>query len=131
MEEVAASERSQGFALTEALVAILLLAIAMIGAAAALVDSLAGQRAALLQTRATDLAADLAEALRAAPDTGSVNAEIAAWRAQVGRTLPLAEATVASTDALPGRVDIRLQWHGGRGAPVSQLQLPIAAGGNP
>jgi Tfp pilus assembly protein PilV len=128
MTDVAAG-KSRGFALTEALVAILLLAIAMLGAAAALVDSLAGQRAALLQTRATDLAANLAEALRASPDAASVTAEIEAWQGLVRNSLPLVEAAADTSSALPGRVDIRLRWRGGRGTPASRLQLLVAAGG--
>lgn len=126
MRHVFAPEKSQGFALTEVLVSILLLAIAMLGAAAALVDCLAGQRAALLQTRAADLAANLAEALRAAPDAASAGAEIDAWVALARSSLPLAEATAGASPTLSDRVDIQLRWQDGRGSTTSRLQLQIA-----
>jgi Tfp pilus assembly protein PilV len=114
-----------GFALIEALVALLLLAIAMMGAAAALVESLAGHRSALLQTQAADLAGNLAEALRSAPDAVTAAAETEAWLAAVLLQLPQARARAT---ALPTGFDIRLQWRDGRtGTPV-QLRLPLGIG---
>lgn len=123
-----------GFALTEALVALLLLAFALLGAGAALVDSLAGQRAAMLQVRAADLVADLAEALRSAPDAPGATEEVLAWQAAARRQLPQAEplamprAPVPSGALLPAAFDIRLQWRDPQQPAPVQLVLPLGIG---
>lgn len=122
-----------GFALTEAMVALLLLAFALLGAGAALVDSLAAQRAALLQSRAADLASNLAEALRAAPDVATAAAEIEAWHSTALRQLPGAEPIAHArdpsppgiADPLPAGFDIRLQWRDPQHSDPVQLVLPL------
>jgi Tfp pilus assembly protein PilV len=127
---------ASGFGLAEALVALLLLAIATVGAGAAMIESLAVQRAALLRTQATDLAADLAEALRSAPDAAAQEAEIRAWHAAVALRMPRAEAQAArvappqtaAPSALPAGFQVRLQWRDGRAPSPSLLSLPVAAG---
>jgi Tfp pilus assembly protein PilV len=125
--------RAAGFALMEALLALLLLAVAVGGAGSALVESLAGQRSAQLRTRAADLAADMAEALRATPDAASLQTEIALWQALVQQQLPGGASQVlvrpqpsATREAMPAGFDIQLQWRDGRMAAPAQLQLPIA-----
>jgi Tfp pilus assembly protein PilV len=123
-----------GFALTEALVALLLLAMATIGAGGAMLYSLAGQRAALLRTQATDLAADLAEALRSAPDVPSQDAEIRAWEAAVLHRMPETTPQAARRapfsprpdTSVPAGFDIRLQWRDGRSPPSSRLSLSMS-----
>lgn len=128
--------QASGFALAEALVALLLLAIATIGAGSAMVQSLAGQRAALLRTQAADLAADLAEALRSAPDLAAQEAEIRAWQSTALLRMPLAEpqaqrrqpAQSPPPASLPAGFDIRLQWRDGRAPSPSLLALPVALG---
>jgi hypothetical protein len=124
-----------GFALAEALVALLLLAIATIGAGGAMVHSLAGQRAALLRTQATDLAADLAEALRSAPDAAFREVEIRSWEAAVLLKLPQAQAGVlrqpppsGQQTSLPDGFTIRLQWRDAGASSPSQLSLPVTLG---
>jgi Tfp pilus assembly protein PilV len=128
-----------GFGLAEALVALVLLGIATIGAGGAMVQSLAAQRAALLRTQATDLAADLAEALRASPDATAQDAEIHAWQATVLLKLPRAEPQAtrltpsqpAASATLPAAFHIRLQWRDGHDAPPALLTLPVATGSTP
>jgi type IV pilus modification protein PilV len=126
---------SAGFGLVEALVALLLLAIATIGAGAAMVASLAAQRAALLRTQAADLAADLAEALRSAPDAAAQDAEIRSWQALVQTRLPRAQSeaerlpssqSAAPPMQLPAGFRISLQWRDGREPSPAMLTLPIA-----
>jgi hypothetical protein len=136
MGSITPRSMASGFGLAEALVALLLLAIATIGAGAAMVESLAAQRAALLRTQAADLAADLAEALRSSPDTFVQEAEIRSWQAMVLSRLPRAEPyairltpSQATTPAmLPAGIQIRLQWRDGRAPSPSLLVLPIATG---
>ena len=80
---------TRGFALTEALIALLLLAMSLLGAGATLVESLAASRAALLESRASDLAGDLAESLRQ-PQSATVRSTIVAeWQHDARAVLPL------------------------------------------
>jgi Tfp pilus assembly protein PilV len=126
-----------GFVLIEALVALLLLATAMMGAGIALVDALSAQRAALLQTRAADLAGNLAEALRSAPDLATAQAEIQSWQGEVLLQLPQAQPQALqrprhlSPASLPAGFDIHLQWREGRSSAFSQLTLPVALATSP
>jgi Tfp pilus assembly protein PilV len=126
-----------GFVLIEALVALLLLAAAMMGAGMTLVGALAAQRAALLQTRAADLAGNLAEALRSAPDLAAVQAEIQSWQGEVLQQLPQAQpqalqhAPPSSPASLPAGFDIQLQWREVRSSAFSQLRLPLALATSP
>lgn len=57
--------RHAGFSLVEALVALLVLSIGMLGIAALYVESLRSGRTALLRTQAVTLAADMADRIRA------------------------------------------------------------------
>jgi Tfp pilus assembly protein PilV len=118
-----------GFALMEALVALLLLATATIGAGAAMIQALSGQRAALLRTQAADLAADLAEALRAAPDAGARAAEILTWQVAVARRLP--QSLSQAIHRPPAGFDIQLQWRDGRAPAHSGLTLAVTLVASP
>jgi Tfp pilus assembly protein PilV len=135
MATLTSRSTAAGFGLTEALVALLLLAIATIGAGTAMVESLAAQRSALLRTQAADLAADLAEALRSTSDSDAQEAEIRSWKALVLNRLPRAQPKAirlepsppAAAAMLPAAWQIRLQWRDGRAPAPAQLSLPIAA----
>lgn len=123
--------RHCGFALTEALVALLLLAMVMMGTGMALIQSLAGQRSALMLTRAVDLAGNLAEALRSAPDNATVQAEILSWQRDVALQLPQATGdalhrAAASSSAAASGFDIGLQWSTGRSRELAGFMLPVA-----
>lgn len=122
-----------GFALTEALCALLLLAAATGSAGSAMLEAMAGQRSALRRTIAANLAADLAEALRAAPDAASMTARIGSWQEFVQQQLPGAVALVVprppSTTgpaALPSGFNIQLQWRDGRASAPAQFTLPVS-----
>lgn len=56
---------ARGFTLVEVLVALVVLAVGLLGAAAMLLESLQGSRIALERSRAVVLAGDMAERLRA------------------------------------------------------------------
>lgn len=115
-----------GFALAETLVAVLLLAVALLGAAAALAEALNAQHLALLHTRAADLAADLGEALRPAPAADDLAAEIRAWRRESQATLPQGKALAQPAGAT---LDVRLSWVDGRTGEGLQFGLPLALPG--
>jgi Tfp pilus assembly protein PilV len=124
MKRIPHEPRLTGFALAEALIALLLLAMAVGAAGTALVESLAGQRTALYRLRATDLMADLAESLRAAPDMATAQAEIGHWQALVEQQLPAAMPTVRPRSST--RFDIQLQWRDGRSREPATVAWPLA-----
>ena len=124
-----------GFALAEALVALLLLAISLLGAAGTLLQSLAATRAAQWQSRAADLADDLAEVLRSEPGEHRATL-LAQWQQDANATLPLSppgERTYArlvelSGDAepLPATHAVQLAWLDRVTATSQRLELPLA-----
>ncbi|HYP79315.1 MAG TPA: hypothetical protein VEQ17_03445 [Steroidobacteraceae bacterium] len=110
----------------DSLAALLLLSGTLLGAGLVLVQSLAGSRAATLQTSAVDLAADLTESLYAAVDPTRV---IADWRLQVPRKLPAGAAAADVDEAQAGAstsmLDIVVGWRDQGGQPL-RLELPFA-----
>lgn len=122
-----------GFTLVEALVALLVLSIGMLGIAALYVESLRAGRTALLRTSAVNLAADMADRIRAnragglayegaagvlcnpalgaaAPADQALN-EAACWQDTVAATLPNGIGTVDVDDAtLPTTYTITVSW---------------------
>lgn len=66
---------SSGFSLVEALVALVVLSIGMLGIAALYVESLRAGRSALLRSEAVMLAADMADRIRTNPTAGSAYAK--------------------------------------------------------
>jgi type IV pilus assembly protein PilV len=61
-----------GFTLVEVLVALVILAVGMLGIASLLLNSLQGSRTALVRTQAVSLAADVVERIRANRSAGTV-----------------------------------------------------------
>lgn len=120
-----------GFALIEALVSLLLLAAGLLGAGRAVVEAMAAQHAALLQTRAADLASDLAETVRAI-NPGSTSTELAAWQSAALSQLPMADAQAlpiersGSAQTLPADLAILLRWRGGNDGETAELRLPVS-----
>jgi Tfp pilus assembly protein PilV len=126
---------SRGVALIEAMVALLLLAVGIHGAASTMIRGQAELRATLLSIRAVDLAADLAELLRAGQ--GAVAATgLEGWRESAATALsmapPAARASgtlerAALATGLPSSHSIVLQWWDpGLRAP-RRLDLPVLA----
>jgi len=121
-----------GFALAEALIALLLLAIALMGAGAAVIEALAAQHAALLQSRAADLASDLAETLRGTP-APLAPTEFGSWQRDVLRELPFSSAEVqpappphtSASLQLPADLHILLRWRADRQGTITELRLPV------
>ena len=114
---------NRGFTLIEALVALIVLGVGMLGVAALYLDTLRGGRSALYRQQAVSLAADLSDRHRAdrnicgnpvAYDTCE-----AAWKADVAAQLPGGAATVSSLQLRPppagytqalNRYTITLTW---------------------
>jgi len=118
----ASRRRVAGFTLVEALVALVVLSIGMLGIAALYMETLRAGRSALYRTEAVSLAADLADRIRAnrAPAdayTGAglnavAVADLAAWNDAVA-TLPGGAAEIRFVDGLgvaPSTYVIRVSW---------------------
>lgn len=125
--------QQNGFTLVEALVALLVLSIGMLGIAALYVESLRAGRTALLRTSAVNLAADMADRIRAnragglayegaagvlcnpglgfaAPADQALN-EVACWQDTVAASLPNGIGTVDVDDAtIPTTYTITVSW---------------------
>lgn len=111
-----------GFTLIEALVALVVLSIGMLGIAALYMETLRASRSALYRTEAVTMAADLADRIRANripanayTGTGQntvAEADLAEWNAAVA-TLPDGEGSVLFDDGLgtrPSTYVIRITW---------------------
>lgn len=89
----------RGFTLIEALVALVVLGVGMLGVAALYLDTLRGGRSALYRQQAVSLAADLGDRLRADRNVcGDPVAYLtceAAWRTALTTQLPGGAATVS------------------------------------
>jgi type IV pilus assembly protein PilV len=138
ISRVSRPRRSAGFSLVEALVALVVLSIGMLGIAALYVESLRSGRTALLRTQAVTLAGDMADRIRANPtgrlaygDAVTVNDTVAAcapggagctttqlahhdkalWMRALQAALPGAVGTVVVDDTTdPPNYTITISW---------------------
>ena len=132
--------RARGFTLVEALVALVVLSIGMLGIAALYVETLRASRSALVRTEAVSLAADLADRIRANrvpanayTGTGQnalATADLLAWNAAIAAQLPGGTGAVrfrAGTAATPSQYTILVSWtEVGQATPVIyELRLEI------
>jgi hypothetical protein len=121
-----------GFGLVDALVALGLLAVTLLGACGSLHFALRATRAAAWQTRAVDLIADLDEDLQNADPTLPMEARLEAWRTRLQQNLPAAEVSAMEARSLvvgelqTGWLELRLGWNGTPGKPREYLRLPLA-----
>ena len=132
--------REHGFTMVEALVALVILAIGLLGIAALYLDSLRGGRTALYRTTAVSLASDLADRIRSNRDAGAAytlafgddtmaadttcdaapgcdaptmaETDLARWRERLVQTLPGGDAEVTPTVIAgePTRYLITVRW---------------------
>ncbi|HET6591523.1 MAG TPA: type IV pilus modification protein PilV [Xanthomonadales bacterium] len=99
------SAAHRGFTLIEALVALVVLGVGMLGVAALYLDTLRGGRSALYRQQAVSLAADLGDRLRA--DRNACGDPVAfgtcdlAWQTALATQLPGGAATVSSAQLRP------------------------------
>lgn len=111
--------RQSGFTMVEVLVALVVLAIGLLGIAALYLNSLQAGRTAIYRTEAVNLAADLADRIRMnrtaqagyATLYGDVENAVAACTTTGGCT----DAELASTDLKNWKDDIALRLPGGQG----------------
>ena len=85
-----------GFALIDALVALLLFALVLLAASAALLRGMHASHQAMLTGRAVDLAADFVEERRALPAGTALDPLLADWNTRLQAELPAAARDTAS-----------------------------------
>jgi len=135
-----ARARAAGFTLVEALVALLVLSIGLLGVAAMQLSSLQANNGAFQRTQATFLAQDIADRMRAnraaalagdydfnfgdaAPVAPATVAEddIVAWKTRLAATLPAGSAgdppdAEIATDLATNTVTVSIRWDDSKGA---------------
>ena len=121
--------RQAGYVLFDVLVSLLLLATTLLGAGAALIQSLAASHAAALQTTAVDLAADLTESLQA--DNSNQELRFVQWREHVAQKLPSGIAAASPSDpakagSTASRLELSTRWRDRADARWFVLNLPYA-----
>lgn len=123
--------KGAGFGLVDALVALALLAITLLGACGSLQFALRATRAAAWQSQAVDLVADLDEDLQRTDTSLPLAAHLEAWLARMQQHLPAARiAALTSRNLVVGTLpttwhELRLDWNGTPGQPRDSLQLPL------
>jgi len=141
------ARRQRGFTLIEAMVALIVLSVGLLGIAALYGQTLRASRTSLYRTEAVNLAADLADRMRAnrnpangyacgdpcnAADGGNAvaDADLATWLAMVQAQLPGGAAGVdytAPTGTTPAAYVVTISWSEvGQDDPVTyQLRVEI------
>jgi type IV pilus assembly protein PilV len=119
-----------GFTMVEVMVALVVLAVGLLGIAALLLKSLQSGRTATYRTQAVNLAADLADRIRsnrtAQADYGTLYADTPAAVAACDTTGGCSDADLAATDLFRWKETIADLLPEGQGQVV--VQLPAAAG---
>jgi type IV pilus assembly protein PilV len=111
--------RQSGFTMVEVLVALVVLAIGLLGIAALYLNSLQSGRTAIYRTEAINLAADLADRIRmnrtAQAAYGTLYADVETPVAACATTGGCTDAELASTDLANWKNDIAQRLPGGQG----------------
>ena len=94
-----------GFAMIDTLVALLLFALVLLGAIAVLIQGMRTTHAAVLTSRAVDLAADFLEERRALPPGAAVEPLFSAWNERLREVLPEAARVTATALVEPLMAD--------------------------
>jgi len=127
---MADTRRQTGFSMVEVMVALVVLAIGLLGIAALYLNSLQSGRTAIYRTQAITLAADLADRIRvnrtaqAAYGTLFADAEVVVGTCST--TGGCSDADLASTDLSNWKAEVAQQLPNGQGQVV--VTLPVAAG---
>jgi type IV pilus assembly protein PilV len=123
--------RQAGFTMVETLVALVVLAIGLLGIAALYLDSLRAGRTAIYRTQAVSLAADLADRIRVNRDAGLAYeialAGTATAKANCTTTTGCNAADMAGTDLSDWKARVAQQLPEGDGS----VDVTVGVGGEP
>ncbi len=131
--------RHRGFTLVEALVALVVLSVGLLGVAALQLTAIRNNGSASFRSQATYLAYDIADRMRANRDralagnydvayantpTGATLAErdVVAWKTMLTATLPSGDGSI-QTNGVDGQVVIRIQWDDSRSADAGMVEF--------
>jgi type IV pilus assembly protein PilV len=148
-----ARRRQRGFNLVEVLVALVILAVGLLGIAALYLDSLRAGRTAIYRTQAVNLAADMGDRIRsnrnavagyattfttAAPATVAVcetdagcsaaqmaQNDLSRWKALVALLLPGGQGQITVTAGIPNAYVIALRWTEAGSDQLSTFELRV------
>ena len=127
---MAASRRESGFSMVEVMVALVVLAIGLLGIAALYLNSLQSGRTAIYRTQAINFAADLADRIRMNRTAqAAYNADFDDEPAPVGAcatTGGCSDADLAATDVAAWKAEIAEQLPNGEGQVV--VTAPVGPG---
>jgi type IV pilus assembly protein PilV len=127
---MADKRKESGFSMVEVMVALVVLAIGLLGIAALYLNSLQSGRTAIYRTQAITLAADLADRIRmnrtAQAAYGTLFADAEAVVGSCSTTGGCSDADLASTDLSNWKAEIAQQLPNGQGQVA--VTMPVAAG---
>ncbi|HKE44701.1 MAG TPA: type IV pilus modification protein PilV [Steroidobacteraceae bacterium] len=125
--------RSRGFSMVEAMVALLVLSVGMLGIAGLYVTSLRASGSALLRTQAVNLAADMADRIRANPTATVSYAGAGANNNCVGGGADCTPTALAADDLFWWQAQLRaaLPDDGDVNTPQGSIAVVAGAAGAP
>jgi type IV pilus assembly protein PilV len=115
--------RQHGFTLVESLVAMVVISVGMLGIAAMYVEGLRASRTSVYRTVAVELAADMADRIRANPTAGAAYTGVGAANGCVNGDVDCTPAQIATSDLFWWRSDLVARLPGGAAV------IGFAAGG--
>ena len=127
-----------GFGLIDTLTALTLLAISLLGVSGGVHYALRATHAALLQTQAVDLIADLAEDLHLATTDDALPSLMTEWQERVRQTLPardfdpplLSRAQIGAGPEPLAWTNVEMGWNNLHGTHDGSLLLPVTSPGS-
>jgi type IV pilus assembly protein PilV len=122
MQRTSGKNRTAGFTLVESLVALVVLAVGMLGVAALYIEGLRAERTSVYHTTAVNLAADIADRIRGNRTAGVAYAAGAANNNCVNGGADCAPAVLAADDVFVWQQDVVAGLPGGTG------NIAVAAG---
>jgi len=113
-----------GAGLLELLISLALLATALLGTAAAVLQSQRAARQALLHMQATELLAELAEQQLSMPHAAAA-VHRPSWTSRVAQTLPLGRGRIDTVSSPTHAATAVVEWLEASSGAMQRLQMPL------